>query len=124
MLWIWLLNAVVAPVECFVHNRPVSSLPIHVEVRNLKRTAPLQLSSMMMIDNDQGFGARGKPTHATKFDKMKAFEKRLDKLEKSAPSSLIGFFEPHLQSFSVRPGSAQVRHMFLLYFFCTCFCVY
>eukprot|EP00978_Attheya_sp_CCMP212_P011312 scaffold27876_cov51-Attheya_sp.AAC.5 len=104
MLWIWLLNAVVAPVECFVHNRPMSSFPIHAEASNLKRTVSLQLSSMMMIDDDQGFGARGK---STKFDKMKAFEKRLDKLEKSAPSSLAGYFEPHLQSFSVRPGTAQ-----------------
>ena len=41
------------------------------------------------------------------FDKMKAIESRLIKIEKEAPDILTTFYEPHLKSFSVRPGSAQ-----------------
>ena len=43
------------------------------------------------------------------FDEMKAMEARLGNIEKEAPDMLTSFYEPHLKSFSVRPGSVQVR---------------
>ncbi|KAL3782620.1 hypothetical protein HJC23_000002 [Cyclotella cryptica] len=39
------------------------------------------------------------------FDEMKSMEVRLGNLVKEAPELLCGFYEPHLKSFSVRPGS-------------------
>ncbi len=39
------------------------------------------------------------------FDEMKSIESRLIALEKQAPEILSAFYEPHLKSFSVRPGS-------------------
>lgn len=39
------------------------------------------------------------------FDEMKSIESRLVTLEKQAPEILSAFYEPHLKSFSVRPGS-------------------
>ena len=41
------------------------------------------------------------------FDQLKAMDKRLSKLERSAGETLMDFYEPHLNSFSVKPGSAQ-----------------
>ena len=41
------------------------------------------------------------------FDEMSGLIKRLDNLESSAPDILLGFFEPHLSSFSVKPGSSD-----------------
>lgn len=42
------------------------------------------------------------------FDQMKSVESRLGILEREAPVMLAAFYEPHLKSFSVRPGSVQV----------------
>lgn len=39
------------------------------------------------------------------FDKMSSLVKRLDAIEFSAPDILMGFYEPRLKSFSVKPGS-------------------
>ena len=41
------------------------------------------------------------------FDEMKSIESRLITLEKQAPEILSDFYEPHLKSFSVRPGSTD-----------------
>jgi len=41
------------------------------------------------------------------FDQMKSVESRLGILEREAPGMLAAFYEPHLKSFSVRPGSVQ-----------------
>lgn len=41
------------------------------------------------------------------FDEMKSLELRLERLEQVAPDTLMAFYEPHLRSFSVRPGSLQ-----------------
>ena len=43
------------------------------------------------------------------FDKMKSLESRLSFIEKTSPATIAGFYEPHLKSFSVRPGSVQVN---------------
>lgn len=43
------------------------------------------------------------------FDTMKAFETRLDTLELAAPDTLYDYYEPHLKSFSLKPGGATVR---------------
>ncbi len=48
------------------------------------------------------------------FDQMKSVESRLGTLEKEAPGMLAAFYEPHLKSFSVRPGSVQVRVDYLI----------
>lgn len=40
------------------------------------------------------------------FDEMKSIESRLINLEKQSPDILSAFYEPHLKSFSVVPGSA------------------
>ena len=42
------------------------------------------------------------------FDDMKAMESRLGNLEKEAPEILAAFYEPHLKSFSMQPGSVKV----------------
>lgn len=41
------------------------------------------------------------------FEEIKAVESRLENLEREAPDMLSAFYEPHLKSFSVRPGSVQ-----------------
>lgn len=41
------------------------------------------------------------------FDDMEGLVQRLDRLESAAPDILMGFYEPHLQSFSVKPGSSD-----------------
>jgi len=41
------------------------------------------------------------------FDEMSSLTKRLDVLESSAPGILLDFFEPHLNSFSVKPGKTE-----------------
>lgn len=43
------------------------------------------------------------------FDAMCALEKRLGAIEGSAPDILYEFYEPYLSSFSVKPGSVEVR---------------
>lgn len=43
------------------------------------------------------------------FEEMKSMEVRLGNLEKEAAELLCGFYEPHLKSFSVRPGAVTVR---------------
>lgn len=48
------------------------------------------------------------------FEEMKDLETRLDALQREAPELLSGFYEPHLKSFSVRPGAATVSS-FILY---------
>ena len=47
------------------------------------------------------------------FDEMKNVESRLGNLEKEAPGMISAFYEPHLKSFSVRPGSVKVREFSL-----------
>lgn len=41
------------------------------------------------------------------FDQMKGMIRRLDNLESSAPDILFGFYEPHIHSFSVKPGQSD-----------------
>jgi hypothetical protein len=41
------------------------------------------------------------------FDEMKSIESRLITLEKQSPEILSAFYEPHLKSFSVHPGSTS-----------------
>jgi len=45
--------------------------------------------------------------HGSRFDKVKSFESRLGNIEKLAPSTLANFYEPHLKSFSVKPGDVE-----------------
>lgn len=49
------------------------------------------------------------PVALTTFDQMNELDARLGVLERSAPATLGGFYEPHLNSFSVQPGSVTVR---------------
>eukprot|EP00584_Thalassiosira_punctigera_P008779 CAMPEP_0172541276 /NCGR_PEP_ID=MMETSP1067-20121228/12103_1 /TAXON_ID=265564 ORGANISM="Thalassiosira punctigera, Strain Tpunct2005C2" /NCGR_SAMPLE_ID=MMETSP1067 /ASSEMBLY_ACC=CAM_ASM_000444 /LENGTH=787 /DNA_ID=CAMNT_0013327281 /DNA_START=87 /DNA_END=2450 /DNA_ORIENTATION=- len=53
-----------------------------------------------------GSGATGHPDHYP-FDEIKAVESRLENIEREAPNLLSRFYEPHLKSFSMRPGSVQ-----------------
>ena len=41
------------------------------------------------------------------FNRLRSIDSRLATLERSAPSTLEGFYEPHLKSFSVVPGSVD-----------------
>lgn len=43
------------------------------------------------------------------FDERKRLEARLGQIERTAASTLGGFYEPRLSSFSVRPGKVNVR---------------
>jgi len=45
--------------------------------------------------------------HHYSFEEIKAVESRLEQIERNAPDLLSSFYEPHLKSFSVRPGSAN-----------------
>lgn len=58
----------------------------------------------------------GDHPHYHSFDEMKSMESRLDHLQRKAPELLCGFYEKHLKSFSVTPGSATVSifHIMLL----------
>jgi len=47
-------------------------------------------------------------TSSITFDEMKSLERRLEAIAVSAPACLFGYFEPHLQSFSIKPGQAEV----------------
>jgi hypothetical protein len=40
---------------------------------------------------------------------MSSLIKRLDVLETTAPNTLMGFYEPHLKSFSVKPSESRKR---------------
>jgi hypothetical protein len=42
------------------------------------------------------------------FAQIKSLDSRLANLEQNAPDVLGSFYEPHLKSFSVRPGSVTV----------------
>jgi hypothetical protein len=64
------------------------------------------------ITHDKGHGTVHKSYYS--FEEMKDLETRLDALQKEAPELLSGFYEPHLKSFSVRPGAATVSS-FILY---------
>jgi hypothetical protein len=39
------------------------------------------------------------------FDEIKSIESRLEIIEREAPDLLVAYYEPHLRSFSVKPGS-------------------
>lgn len=41
------------------------------------------------------------------FNRLRSIDSRLAALERSAPTTLEGFYEPHLKSFSVSPGSVD-----------------
>jgi hypothetical protein len=43
------------------------------------------------------------------FSEKRSIESRLDRLEQTAAATLQGFYEPHLLSFSIKPGSVNVR---------------
>mmetsp|Transcript_48500 Transcript_48500/g.56687 ORF Transcript_48500/g.56687 Transcript_48500/m.56687 type:complete len:789 (-) Transcript_48500:253-2619(-) len=60
---------------------------------------------MNRLDDNNDFNTRSR--FATNFDKIKSLEHRMSKIERTAPDILMGFYEPHLLSFSVRPGHAK-----------------
>jgi hypothetical protein len=41
------------------------------------------------------------------FDEIKSIESRLENIEREAPDLLVAYYEPHLRSFSVKPGSTD-----------------
>jgi hypothetical protein len=43
------------------------------------------------------------------FEEIQSIDSRLDNLELDAPDVLGSFYEPHLKSFSIKPGSVEVR---------------
>jgi hypothetical protein len=43
------------------------------------------------------------------FEGKRSIESRLNRLEQTAAATLQGFYEPHLHSFSIKPGSSSVR---------------
>ena len=45
--------------------------------------------------------------HSFTFDELKSVESRLENLEPEVPDLLCAFYEPHLRSFSVKPGSTD-----------------
>ncbi|KAL7551759.1 hypothetical protein ACHAWF_014948 [Thalassiosira exigua] len=47
------------------------------------------------------------PSEPFSFDELKSVESRLGRLEREAPDVLAAYYEPHLKSFSVRPGSVD-----------------
>jgi hypothetical protein len=51
-------------------------------------------------------GDRGGCGHYFSFEEKKSLESRLATLKREAPVLLSSFYEPHLQSFSMVPGSA------------------
>lgn len=51
------------------------------------------------------------PTANYDFEKMSRLIKRLDVLEGLAEQTLLGFYEPRLCSFSVKPGAAQTKRV-------------
>jgi hypothetical protein len=63
------------------------------------------LCSFSMESDDASISKRKKSSN---FDRMKNMEVRLNQLERQAPETLFGFYEPHFKSFSVRPGIAKV----------------
>lgn len=58
----------------------------------------------------------GDHPHYHSFDEMKSMESRLDHLQRKAPELLCGFYEKHLKSFSVTPGSATVSLLYISYY--------
>jgi hypothetical protein len=54
----------------------------------------------------------GVARHAEKysFEELRSLDSRLEKLEQNAPDVLGGFYESHLKSFSIVPGSAAVSY--------------
>ena len=47
------------------------------------------------------------------FENMRSFEQRLAAIEDIAPDILLEFYEPHLNSFSVKPGSVSVSPLLI-----------
>lgn len=60
-------------------------------------TVPAAAANNNNCDEDDGFD----------FIALRSIDARLAALERSAPSTLQGFYEPHLKSFSVSPGSVD-----------------
>lgn len=79
--------------------------------------APFSSSSKLMMVQQQRHNIRQSRLHATvvnkgtddtfDFDRLRSIDSRLAALERTAPSTLQGFYEPHLTSFSVSPGSVD-----------------
>jgi hypothetical protein len=70
------------------------------------------------------------PESHNTFEGKQNIEARLGKMERTSASTLEGFYEPHLSSFSVKPGSVQVSriririHMTQRDSYLTCLCSY
>lgn len=69
----------------------------------LGRFSPNNSKLQLQHNNDD----KDTSNNMNKFSEMKSFESRLAKIEQSGPETLTGFYEPHLNSFSIRPGSAS-----------------
>ena len=63
-------------------------------------------SASSTSDADGGGLRAGRGRHNFSFDETKSLESRLSNLEREAPTLLSSFYEPHLKSFSVVPGSS------------------
>ncbi|KAL7541978.1 hypothetical protein ACHAXR_012169 [Thalassiosira sp. AJA248-18] len=69
--------------------------PSLIQNSSFKHTSSIKLSNALTSSD---------PEH---YNFMKSVECRLEDLERDAPEILSDFYEPHLKSFSVRPGSVQ-----------------
>jgi hypothetical protein len=58
-------------------------------------------------NNRQSSNSRSSYTECS-FAEKRSIESRLNRLVQTAAATLQGFYEPHLLSFSIRPGSATV----------------
>jgi hypothetical protein len=57
-------------------------------------------------DNDRDSNSNRRKEFS--FAEKRSIESRLDRLEQTAAATLQGFYEPHLLSFSIKPGSVKV----------------
>jgi hypothetical protein len=49
------------------------------------------------------------------FEEIQSIDSRLASLEVDGPDVLSSFYEPHLKSFSIKPGSVEVRSVVLVH---------
>lgn len=96
LLYIWLL------LSCGFSLPPTASFSTTSRPQRWRATpkpAPFTLSSTVTTSDCD--------TDTFDFSDLRSIDTRLAALERSAPSTLQGFYEPHLKSFSVSPGSVD-----------------
>jgi hypothetical protein len=106
------LATVVMPVNissAFFIKAPSSSFSTKYSYMANKRSSSIQeyLHSASHIPQSQLFLSSSKTYDQDPPLDFQELDQRLEALEKTLPSSLLGFYEPILKSFAVRPGSKR-----------------